>query len=112
MNRSHDAAIKEYMNGNSDPLVQVLRTILKKFPVLCDFVVLIIQRKIKLKRGPKAGKNEKRDRYLATRLMELKRTKSHWDALQDLADEANLSVSTIARAHRTYNTGPKSRHRS
>ena len=104
MNRSHDAAIQEYKNGNDLPLVQVLRKQLKKVPVLCDFLVLIIQRKIKRKRGPKAGKHEKRDRQLAVRVEERMQTKFFLGAVLDVADETGLSEETVKRAYRKYRT--------
>lgn len=109
MNPSHDAAIEEYKNGNDLPLIQVMRETLKKYPVIRDFLVLIIQRKVKRKPGPKAGKEEKRDRRFAARVEALMRTKTYRNAILDLVDETNLSEETIRRAYSKYATRRKSR---
>ena len=112
MNPSHDAAIEEYKNGNDLPLTQVVHEILKKHPVVRDFLVLIIQRKIKFKRGPKAGKHEKRDKQLAARVEERMRTKPYWSAIQDVADETGFSEGIVKHAYSKHSTRRKSRPRS
>lgn len=112
MNTSVNAAIQEYKSGNSLPLIQVLRETLKNEPALCDFLVLAIQKKVKLKPGPKPGRNEKRDRQLAARMVELMRTEPYLKAAQDLMEESGLSEGTIARAYSKYATVRKSRPRS
>lgn len=112
MNRFQDIAFQEYMKGNSVPLIQVVREKLKNETVLCDFVVLIIQNKVRLKPGPKAGKYENRDRQLAARVEELMRTEPYWHALEDAAEKFGLSGRTAARAYSKYVAGRKSRRRS
>lgn len=109
MNPSYDAAFEAYKNGNFLPLIGLLREKLKNDSGLCDFVVGIIHGEVKLKRGRKAGKNERRDRQLAARMEERMRTQPYWDALQDVVDETKLSEETIKRAYRKYATRRKSR---